>query len=130
MASNKASKIIFGGGVLVILAIVIGEVNTPPPPEDPNCSSDLKCFFKRSKLQAEVSCQVTLMDAAKYGYEWAGSSRGRMLSVYDLAAGTILMTGHDVKFETGAGTMVRMEYACIYDVNSEQVTKLTVKPVQ
>ena len=130
MASHKTAKIIVGVSAFILIAIVFGSGEGAQPPEgsaQPDCSSDLKCFLKRSKIAAEASCQMKLMDAAQNGYKWTGSSSDRMLSVYDLAAGTILMTGHDIQFGSPAGTMVAMRYSCIYDANMDQVSKLTVE---
>ena len=79
-----------------------------------------KCAFQNA--YGYIQCSDAIEEAAKYQYEWMTHQSNRF-SKYVWKEGTanrqILAHGDKVRFQNGFGAFRRVEYVCIFDLDTE-----------
>lgn len=117
--------------VFVILIVTVasllsalGERPEEPKPKEqkPAVTQEAK---KKQKEEAEYqrmrkirwACKDAVEATARYGHEWEHwfSPSLTQYTAEPVPGNALLFLGQDVRFKTVYGTLVRMQYACLYD---------------
>jgi hypothetical protein len=100
--------------------------------QNANCLADLNCSSSRFKQSAEQQCGSILEDkartAAKWDYQIGSGSGSQYAGLLDRAAWVneqkdiIGYYGNQVKFQNGFGAWMRINYECIFNIKTNNVT--------